>query len=208
MITWVVGMMSMGMTTLQGISGSVDTGNIEVQAEVPAPTILDDDEFISAVKWMHTRGLTTYADAKDFRGEDILTREEAAKFFTQFSMNVLLRIIDMTKYCEFDDLEDADPTLRNALLQSCLLHLFHGSNGKFFPQQQLTKAQALTVLIRALEGNQPEDVEPRWHYYHIRAKELGLTKETNEMLLDMPVSRYEIALLLARAADMRTKEQK
>ena len=104
----------------------------------------------------------------------------------------------MTKYCEFDDLEKADASLRNSILVSCLLNLFHGSNGMFFPDQSLTKAQALAVLVRALEGYQPEDLEPRWYYYHARALELGLTKEQDVNSLDKPITRYEIALMLYR----------
>ncbi|USN55799.1 MAG: hypothetical protein H6765_04365 [Candidatus Peribacteria bacterium] len=169
-------------------------------APVFASQFDDDTEYHAAVDWMFAKGLTKYQDYNEFRPGDILTREEASKFFTEFSMNILLQVIDMAKYCEFDDLEEADPTLRNSILQSCLLNLFYGSAGKFFPHRQLTKAQALTVLMRALEGNQPEDIEPWWYYYHARALEIGLTSEQNVNDLDKPVTRYEMALLLYRAA--------
>jgi hypothetical protein len=178
-------------------------------AQQPQPvvtSVIDDEEFVAAVERMHENGLTKYDSAETYRGSELLTREQAAKFFSQFSINVLLNVIDMTKYCEFDDLSNADPSLRNSILVSCLLNLFHGSNGQFFPQEPLTKAQAVAVLIRALEGYQPEDLDPWWYYYHARAVELGVTNEQDVTKLDKPVSRYEMALMLYRAGQQLQQE--
>lgn len=67
------------------------------------------------------------------------------------------------------------------------------------PNQPMTKAQAITVLIRALEQKYDETGNPWRTGYFQRARVLGITKETNVWRLDVPVTRYEIALLLARS---------
>jgi hypothetical protein len=117
-------------------------------------------------------GMTKYKTTKEFKGEDFVTREQASKFYTQFAVNVLYKVIDMTKYCEFNDLKDADPSLRNSILTSCLLHLFNGKQNKFSPLQKLSKAEAITVLVRAIDKVQDENTTPWYKNYHTKA--LGL----------------------------------
>jgi hypothetical protein len=152
---------------------------------------------------MYSYGLTKYKNAKDYKGADLVTREQAAKFYTQFAVNVLYKVIDMTKYCEFTDLKDADPSLRNSILTSCLLHLFNGKQNKFFPLQHLSKAEALAVLVRSIDKAQDETLQPRYSAYHKRALELKLTKQTDIKQLEAPLSRYEMALLLYRASKIK-----
>lgn len=79
--------------------------------------------------------------------------------------------------------------------------LFRGTLGAFLYNQPLTKAQALAVLVRALEWSQDETVSPRWRNYFDLSRSLGLTKEKNVLAVDIPVTRYEMALLLYRAAN-------
>ena len=70
---------------------------------------------------MHDEGMTKYDTVEDFRPHDYLTREAAAKFFSVFTKQVLLKTFDTNKYCAFDDLEEADPSLKNSILESCML---------------------------------------------------------------------------------------
>lgn len=161
---------------------------------------MEDPEFVEAMTRMHSVDMTKYDDPKLFSPDDLVTREQAAKFFVAYATNVLLQVIDTSRYCAFEDISDADPTLRNAILQSCLLRLFKGNQGKFAPTATLTKAQALAVIIRTLDGTLlDESGELRRQAYHARAVELGLTKETDALALDRPLTRYELALLLWRA---------
>ena len=82
---------------------------------------------------------------------------------------------------------------------SCQLGIFQGSNGMFFPEASLTKAQFITALVRSVSGMKDENVTPRWKNYHAEAMALGITKETDVFALDKAVSRYEAALMLYRA---------
>ena len=82
------------------------------------------DEFVSAVDRMFDKKMTRYKSLSAYRPYDIVARQEAAKFFSGFAKEILLTVIDVSKYCAFTDLDEADPTLKNAILESCLLNLF------------------------------------------------------------------------------------
>lgn len=160
---------------------------------------MDDPEFDAALAWMYENGLTKYNSVDAFRPFDTLTREQAAKFFSVFAEKVL-GATPADVEAEFTDLDSADPTLEAFIVTSFQMGLFKGSNGMFMPKEPLTKAAALTVLVRAMEGVMDEDVDPWWANYFEKARALGLTKETNVYALDRSVTRYEIALMLFRAA--------
>ncbi|USN55790.1 MAG: hypothetical protein H6765_04310 [Candidatus Peribacteria bacterium] len=67
------------------------------------------------------------------------------------------------------------------------------------PKAPLTKAQALTVLVRAMDGKKDESGTPRWKNYFNYAQDNRLTKETDVYAVDKPLSRYESLLMQYRA---------
>jgi len=100
----------------------ITLSNVHVYAVTePSP---QDEELIVAVEWMHANGMTKYDNYDDFRSFDVLSRQEAAKFFSEFAINILYKDIDQNKFCGFDDLEEADPSLKNHIVSSCLLGIF------------------------------------------------------------------------------------
>ena len=85
------------------------------------------------------------------------------------------------------------------IASTCSYGIFKGSQGKFLAQNPLTKAEALTVLIRILEGkSSKEDLSPWRTVYFIKAKGISLTKETEVNALSRAITREEIALLIHR----------
>lgn len=178
-----------------------ETGNTEL-------TILDDSEFVAAVQWMHDTGMTKFDQASQFQWENLVTREQAAKFYSQFAKEVLFSTMDMAKYCRFGDLATADPSLKNYILEACLFSLFQGSSWIFAPKEVMTKDQAIAVLMRALLWEfLDESWEIRWREYYKAAFDAGITKETDMEKFAQPVSRYELALLLYRAAKRLESEK-
>lgn len=149
---------------------------------------------------MYETGLTQFNTVDAFRPYDTLTREQAAKFYSEFAVKVLGKEVSTAVQPDFTDLSSADASLKDSIVKSFQLGLFKGTNGMFMPQAPLTKAAALTVLVRATEGNQDENVEPWWSNYFLKARELGLTKETDVYAIDRGITRYEVALMLYRSA--------
>ncbi len=160
---------------------------------------LQDAEFDAAIQWWFEAEMTQYDNQEDYRPFDTLTREQGAKMFSVFAMKNLCIAPDPSLECEFTDIESADPTLRSFITTSCELGLFQWAKGKFMPKEPLTKAQAITVLSRAIDGKQDESQNPRWSIYFEKARQHGITKETNVWNLDFALSRYEALLIQYRA---------
>ncbi len=166
----------------------------------------NDKEYVQAVWRMRDNEMTQYWDAERFRPWDYVTREQAAKFFVGYVDAFLSGWTTQDGDCDFGDINKADATLQASIEEACRIGLFYGADGYFLPTQALTKAQAITVLIRALEKKYDETSTPRWSMYFERARVLGITKETNAWRLDAPLTRYEMALLLARSQGLEAPE--
>ena len=158
-----------------------------------------DPEFVDALAWMYDNGLTMFNDVNSYRPAESVTREQAAKFVSQFRTNVLTCAVT-SPACDgnFADMSSADASLQSSINQACSLGLMKGSNGMFMPKSKLTRAQLFTTIIRALEGNKDETVEPRWDNYFAAAASRGITSETDTYAQGRGVNRYEAALMLYR----------
>ena len=119
---------------------------------VSAMSLLDD-----AITRAYTKKLTMFMLPEDFRPYQAMRRDEAAKFFVDFA-----KLVGKTTYvvpaeqCQFSDLNQAWDDLRAVVVESCRLGIFKGSKGKFLPNGILTNAQAVVVLMRIIDGYQPE----------------------------------------------------
>jgi hypothetical protein len=191
-----------GLTAVAVVANSFFVGGFV--ANVSAQGVLNDPEFDMALSWAYTNSMTKYDTAEAFRPFSNITREESAKFTDVFAMTNLCLDPDASLDCDFSDIP-ADPSLDEYVILSCQLGLFRGSNGMFYPTANLTKAQLLAVLVRAIraaDGLEPlsETSDPWWANYFDYARQLDLTKETDVWALDRPVTRYETMLLIYRAA--------
>lgn len=102
-----------------------------------------------SVLWLYQQWLTKYDNLQSFSPNTYLTREQAAKFFSAFARSQW-KTEDITKSCNFEDIDLADPTLKNDIIWSCKLGIFNWSKWKFMPKNTLTKAEAIAVLMRIL----------------------------------------------------------
>ncbi len=123
---------------------------------------------------MHEKSLTRYDTVSDFMRENPFTREQATRFFGELAGNVYQKQADLSIECSFSDIGEADPTLVQFIIQSCQLGLFQWSQGKFMPKDKLTNAQAVTVMVRLLEGKKlDETMDPRYQNYYAVAMQKG-----------------------------------
>lgn len=165
---------------------------------LPVVATTPDQEFVKAHEWMYTQGMTVYVSIDAYRPDDRVTREQAAKFFVEFDRQIMGRQAETKMYCVYSDEWLFDSTLVGSIQSACNRGLMLWSQWVFWSADPLTKAQALTILIRVLDGVQDETVSPRWKNYYTLAQQKGLTKEKDVWALDRPVTRYELALLLRR----------
>ena len=150
---------------------------------------------------MYDNGLTRFSDSEDFMPGASLTREQGAKFLVEFANSSLsgCMVATPSTMCDFSDLDMADPTLAPYITQACEAGLMRGSNGMFMPKSTMSRAQFFTVLIRALEGDKNENVDPRWDEYFSSAASRGITTETDTYAQGRSLNRYQAALMLYRS---------
>lgn len=169
------------------------------------------NELADSITWLYQNGLTRFSNTSTFHPEDTLLREQASKFFSEF----LLRVKPSTKYnetknCIFSDISFADSSLQNSILNVCKLEVMWWSKGFFNPKKTLTYAQALAVIIRIVDGQQNEEIQPRYQNYYQLALEHGLLNSFPTDIksnIDKPAKRGDVAILLYRTFNYFTKKK-
>ena len=157
------------------------------------------EEIDKALYWMFNNGLTKYDDLTSYRPDDPLLREEAAKIIGQAYIILGYPREVKNNSCTFSDADSFDPSLAPYIADTCSYGIFRWSNGSFLAQKSLSKAEALTVLIRILEWElSSEEFTPWWTLYFVKAKNIALTNEADVNSLDRAITRREIALLMYR----------
>ena len=166
---------------------------------------LNDAEFTSALNWAYENGLTKFNSEEAFMPYNPITREQAAKFLSSYTVTNLCEVTSSEDaMCDFSDINSGDYSLKEYVMLACELGLVKGSGGKFNPTANLTRAEAFTILSRAMSANEGEDAPAEtgtpWYAGHFKAmQDAGITKETNVEAQTRSISRYELLLVLYRA---------
>lgn len=170
-------------------------------SNVQLATAAYDAEYLAAFDWAKENGLTSMADADAFGPYRNATRGEYSKFIGTFGEDFLCLEKNPEAVCDFSDAAQISPYLTDAVTKACELGLMRGSNGNFFPNTFVSKAQVLATLVRGMEDYMDETTSPWYANYHAYALENGITTVENVNSFDRPVSRYEMLLMLYRARD-------
>jgi hypothetical protein len=126
-----------------------------------------------AIQWGYDEGLTSYNTTATFRSNDSLRRDEAAKFFVEFAGLNGKTNSNYGRDCLFYDINKSRSDLKGYVTDACSYGFLKGKNGYVNPDQKLTNAQAVTVVVRMIDGIQSEaNVTHRADNYYKRALEL------------------------------------
>ena len=113
-----------------------------------------------------------------------LSREEAAKIFSNFAINVLCRKPDMSLSVRYYDVENANSTLKPYITLAYQLGVMKGSgmgDGTFRPFDAITKAEVNAVLIRMILKSyldeQTSGNKMRYTEYNKVATDLGIINQ-------------------------------
>ena len=166
-------------------------------------TLVTSEEFKKALSFLRTYEMTMFDSVDGFAPKRNLSREEAAKIFSNFAINVLCRKPDKNLSIHYSDVENADPTLKPYITLAYQLGVMKGSgmgDGEFRPFDAITKAEVNAVLIRMILKSYLDESKTegkRWYSEYNRvATELGILKQGAGA---EPVSRNNVALMLFRA---------
>ena len=165
--------------------------------------IVTSEEFKKALSFLRSYEMTMFDSVDGFAPKRNLSREEAAKIFSNFAINVLCRKPDKNLSIHYSDVENANPTLKPYITLAYQLGVMKGSgmgDGEFRPFDAITKAEVNAVLIRMILKSYLDESKTegkKWYSeYNKVATELGILKQGAGA---EPVSRNNVALMLFRA---------
>lgn len=206
--TWINAITNSGSTNLSSWTDSVANWNSAVVENTWKVSVdsnrkpdLAQDELSNAVNRMYSNGLTKYSDVSWYMPNDLLTREQTAKFIAQAYSVLGYQDTWSNNNCNFADLSDTDPSLQSFISQSCKLWILNGRENKFHYSENLTKAQFLTILMRIFQWSKSDEtMTPRWKSYILKAQVIWLTKynDWDDSKFEIPITRWEVALLIYR----------
>lgn len=156
-----------------------------------------------AVTWMNKNNLTIFKTVTDYKPNNYLRRDEAAKLFVNFAKLKNKDVyIKTAEECKFSDLNDAHKDLKDIVLESCRMGIFQWANGKFMPRWSLINEQAVAVLLRVIGEKQSEvGVSYRSENYYTRAYELWVLWQVNMWDRKILATRGNVGVMLANASD-------
>jgi len=160
-------------------------------------TINVSSEFMSWLQFMYVYNLTKFNSVDDFAPYTNLTREQAAKLFTNFAVNVLCRTPDSSLVADYSDITNADPSLTPSIALAYQLGLMKWGNGQFRPFDTITKAEFNAVLVRMILKSYLDESWPtRYNTYNSVATQVGII---THWAWSQAVSRNDATLMLYRA---------
>ncbi len=156
-----------------------------------------------AVTWMSQNDLTIFKTVTDYKPNNYIRRDEAAKLFVKFAkLKNKTDYVKTTEECKFSDLNDAHADLKDIVIESCRLGIFQWANGKFMPKGSLTNEQAVAVLLRVVGEKQSEvGLSSRSDNYYNRAYELWILWQVTMWDRKIIATRGNVGIILANASD-------
>ena len=120
-----------------------------------------------AHQMLYSYSLTKWQGTKDFAPERSLTREEAARFMTEFATNVLCRKASRSYNDHFTDLEKVNPELLPYIKKSYEYLIFNGDSnaeGKkekttFRPKELITVGELSAIMTRLVRNELLQEVQ-------------------------------------------------
>ena len=165
--------------------------------------VVTSEEFKKALSFLRSYEMTMFDNIDGFDPYRNLSREEAAKIFSNFAMHVLCRKPDMNLSVHYSDVENANPTLKPYITLAYQLGVMKGSgmgDGEFRPFDAISKAEVNAVLIRMILKSYLDEKQSEnkmWYSeYNKVATDLGII---NQGAGAEAVSRNNVALMLFRA---------
>ncbi len=154
-----------------------------------------------AVTWMNENNLTIFKTVTPYKPNNYIRRDEAAKLFVNFAKLKNKDVyVKTAEECKFSDLNDAHKDLKDIIVESCRMGIFQWANGKFMPRWSLTNEQAVTILVRTIDGPQSENntIYSRADNYYTKAYELWLLKSMPSSISNRKIfhTRWDLWLLL------------
>ena len=161
-------------------------------------TTITNDEFKKALTFLYSYKMTSFNTIDTFKPYTKLTREQAAKIFSNFAMNVLCRKPDTSLQPSYNDINNSNETLKPYIVKAYQLWLMKWwNNNNFRPFDTITKAELNAVLVRMiLKSYLNEEWEVWYAKYNQTATKLWII---TKWAWSIPVNRHDATLMMFRA---------
>ena len=161
-------------------------------------TLTDSPEFIEAINWMYDNWMTSFNTTESFMPYQTITRGQVAKMIDKFAIATNLTEIRNSWSCQFSDV-DTNSEYKEHITRVCQYGVMAWSKDKFFPDQIVTKAEFVSMLIRLFDWKSlDENTNPRRVPYYKRAIEIWLISAQDTVTFSANIARYEVAVFLYR----------
>ncbi len=161
-------------------------------------TLTDSSEFMESLNRMYDNGMTSYNTTESFMPYQTITRAQVAKMLDKFATATNLTTIRNEWNCEFSDV-DPQSEYKDSITKVCQYWVMAGSSDKFSPDQIVTKAEFIAMLIRLFDrAKLDESVNPWWTEYYKRAIEIWLISAQDTVSFTDEIARYDVATYLYR----------
>lgn len=177
---------------------TVSWSNVSLDIIAWNETLTDSPEFIEAINWMYDMWMTSYNTTEAFMPYQTITRAQVAKMLDKFAIATNLTEIRNFWTCTFSDVA-ADSEYKDSITRVCQYWIMAWSNDKFSPDQVVSKAEFVAMLIRLFDGKTlDETLNPWWTAYYKRAIEIWLIWAQDTVTFTSEIARYEVATYLYR----------
>ena len=147
---------------------------------------------------MYDMWMTSFNTTESFMPYNTITRAQVAKMLDKFAIATNMTEIRNFWACEFSDVA-ADSEFKDSITRVCQYGIMAWSNDKFSPDQIVTKAEFVAMLIRLFDwAKLDESINPWWTEYYKRAIEIWLIWAQDTVTFTADIARYEVATYLYR----------
>jgi hypothetical protein len=203
--SWTINTGSVNSWTTITSTGTLWTwivANTWTTATTPISTIFKtpNEELNAAILRWYTNDLTIYNNITDYQANNLLLREQAAKLFYQTALIVEYNW-ETYNDCTFSDITSVSESLKENIKNACnLWWLMKGNKWLFTPTNNLSYAEAITVIARIADIENTTTQYARRTPYLTYVKNLGILKGTNinESTMENKITRWELIVLLYR----------
>ena len=161
-------------------------------------TLTDSSEFMESINWMYDNGMTSYNTTESFMPYQTITRAQVAKMLDKFATATNLTTVRNLWNCEFSDV-NPQSEFKDSITKVCQYWIMAWSSDKFYPDQIVTKAEFIAMLIRLFDwAKLDESINPRRTEYYKRAIEIWLITAQDTVSFTSEIARYDVATYLYR----------
>lgn len=175
-----------------------------------SPIVVAQQTQQQVVDRMYENEYTIYNAVSQYWWNRGVTRGEVSKFMLKFAQAEWKAKVKTTQECQFNDLEWYDYTLVPTIIAACEYGIIKGFEWNYMPNNPVTEAEFITMMVRILLGDQEETWSPRWWgYYDVAVRsEIINANDKSVWDLDTPAMRWTVGTRLYKGALVNSEELK